>query len=273
LTAVYKYQPESGSGGVSALTVAAVEQGDRVASAVGSEVILRVVSPEGRLLAQQILSPMDDETGEVTALRYSEDGKLLAVGFASGGLQFWQTDGETLHPLELSLAAESFRHESSIRSIRFGSSLLEKAEQFGGEGLESDTVLFATGGDDRVAAVWIARREGMSLAFEPKSLIRGHAAAVNSVAFVERYDRLVTASDDGSVRLWDWDGSGATDWSIGDADPSSAFEVLSLERHTEPVTSVDSAARATVLLSAGWDGRTILWPGVKPPVLPSASNR
>ncbi|QDT36732.1 protein kinase domain-containing protein [Stratiformator vulcanicus] len=287
LNATFSAQPPRATGRIDAIAVAPASANEedesyRFATAVKGAVALRTVSRSrpSRLISQSMSQsdPLSDR--RITALAFSNDGTLLFGGDDSGKLLAWEVADDRIQSIKLSAHPVLFRHQGPIHDLAFDSTnrLAASNDAAATNPAEGDYV-FATASADDSAAVWVARRSGESLSVVPISVARGHGAPVTSIAFAERYDRLFTAGDDGTVRLWDWDRDGLSNWEVHGADndqarskPQGATELLVLERHTDAVTSVDFAARQSLLLSAGEDGRTILWPGVAPPTAKSAES-
>ena len=72
----------------------------------------------------------------------------------------------------------------------------------------------------------------------------GHTDWVRAVAFAPAGDRLASAGDDGSVRIWD---------------PASGDELQRLTGHTRPVSAVAFAPAGDRLASAGHDDSVRIW--------------
>jgi WD40 repeat protein len=72
----------------------------------------------------------------------------------------------------------------------------------------------------------------------------GHEKKVSSVRFNPNSTRVASASDDGTVRLWD---------------SESGAELLVLEGHQGPVTSVAFSSDGQDLISASVDGTVRIW--------------
>ncbi len=72
--------------------------------------------------------------------------------------------------------------------------------------------------------------------------------------------RVLTASADDSARVWDP--------RVGSSDamgkPEQGREIVSLRRHSGDVTSVDATPNGQLLMTAGDDGKVILWPAEPP---------
>ena len=89
------------------------------------------------------------------------------------------------------------------------------------------------------------------------AVLKGHAAAVRSVAFSPANDRVVTGSDDTFAKVWD----PRLDIPADAGSPHQARELLNLSRHERPVTTVafspDDGGR--IVMTASNDGDTVLW--------------
>jgi WD40 repeat protein len=110
----------------------------------------------------------------VSALAYSPDGKLIAVGGADGVIHLFQaTDGKFARSLS--------GHTSAVAGLAF--------RPGGG--------LLASAGKDRTVRLWDPA-SGQAL-----KTLDGHAAWAQGVVFVAQGTRLASAGADATLRLWD----------------------------------------------------------------------
>ncbi|MCA9052787.1 MAG: protein kinase [Planctomycetaceae bacterium] len=117
----------------------------------------------------------------------------------------------------------------------------------------SDGQLVVVGGVDKRARLWAVDAEHLAMPANDPQVLEGHADQVASVAFLPTDDasiqRVLTASRDRSARVWD---------------ASTGREVMSLRKHSLGLTAVDAVRQGedggVLLLTAGLDGRLILWP-------------
>lgn len=120
---------------------------------------------------------------------------------------------------------------------------------------------FSDGGDVIAVGAADGRIRLWTLDEDPRSqtqpiICEGHADAVRDLVLVGEGEamRVLTASADDSARVWD---PKITSLS---AEDRRGREVVSLRRHKGDVTSVDVIDEGRLLMTAGADGKVILWP-------------
>ena len=194
----------------------------------------------------------------VRDVTFSEDNRWIAAACDDGAARIWSVDdGEPMVVLRRNTqdGASSPGHVGPVTAVAFPSVPVREGFQ-----------LVATGGEDRSILVWlIDARTGEVATTVP---FRGHRGPITDLAFLPgRFDALVSASGDGTAKLWDWDRGGLRSWNeeefvrLGEPD-----EVLTLGgRHTAGLTAVDVSQDGLTIVTAGRDGRAILWPSTVPP--------
>jgi WD40 repeat protein len=156
--------------------------------------------------------------GSVTSMEFSPDSRFLGVGTSSGSVRVFGTEDGIP-------AASLDEHRGAVFALDF--------DRDGGQ--------VATGGADQRVLVQPVGVQGAAIE------LTGHTEAIRRVAFVASGDRLLSASLDGSLRLW----------SVRDkkslakrkADPSSAPFVLSQDR-TRILASAEESSEGMEILRA-----------------------
>ncbi|MGB7324386.1 MAG: protein kinase [Rubripirellula sp.] len=133
------------------------------------------------------------------------------------------------------------------------------AKDFVSAAFSSDGNSVATGSTDHAARVW---KLGDDRDLGQPIVLDGHADVVRDVVLIGSGQtlRVLTASDDDSARVWD-PREGLLD---ADGKREQGREIVSLRRHSGDVTSVDASRDGQLLMTAGDDGKVILWPAEAP---------
>ncbi|MBW4518596.1 MAG: hypothetical protein KME16_02540 [Scytolyngbya sp. HA4215-MV1] len=112
----------------------------------------------------------------VYKVRYSPDGKLLAVASADNSIRIWGNDGKLIKKLE--------GHEGAVNDVRFS----------------PDGKMIASASSDKTIKLW-------SLNGQVLKTIKGHEGIVNCIDFSPDGKLLASGSFDKTVKLWNLDDS------------------------------------------------------------------
>ncbi|NND99067.1 MAG: protein kinase, partial [Pirellulaceae bacterium] len=119
----------------------------------------------------------------------------------------------------------------------------------------ADGQWIALGGEDKKVRLWRVVAAGKEAG--PPIVFIGHADQIEDVAILQdgsQEMRVFTASLDKTLRVWDP--------RVG-SDIQLARELITLQGHARGVTAVDATGNGELILSAGRDGKVILWPATK----------
>ncbi len=130
----------------------------------------------------------------------------------------------------------------------------------------------AAAGRDRLARMWDLSKSHTT-SDPPGAVFQGHAEAIQDVALIGEVQptdasrstlRLFTASQDRSVRIWDPLYSAPPPDQTGTKLPArigpQGRELLELLRHTDGVMAIDFNADDSLMMTAGREGKVVLWP-------------
>jgi WD40 repeat protein len=226
-------------------------------------------------------------------------GYVLATGGDDGTASLWQWDSKTRKFTKLkqrSFVGTEGADKRVVRRVRFspGSDRLlvvgdgglaqlwdlrrsttmtlpgaNDDQGFVCGGFSPDGKCVAAGSTDHTVRIW----ELPNVGGEPELpiVMSGHSDTVNDVAMLGKNKtelRLMTASSDGTARVWDP--------RLNERDDQGkhprAREVISLRRHTGNVNSIDITGDGGLMMTTGSDGMVILWPAAATPVEPQRKN-
>ncbi len=200
----------------------------------------------------------------VTALTFSDDGRLLASGGLDGDVRLWDLAGD--RPTEFATfrgqlgEVQALAFEPGAKSLITGSAGLD-AHMWRWEWTESrtrtlvpgeprrvDALAFsrdgkrlAAGADDTVL-VWSNSRKGLSR----QSVLKAHKKAVKALAFSPDGRGLATAGEDATVWLWEFG------W-------FRTQQKAVLIGHTLELTSVCYSPNGLLLATGSKDGTIRIW--------------
>ncbi len=119
----------------------------------------------------------------VEVVRFStKDANILATASKDGIIKLWKLKEHSSTKVKTEQFAEFKGHQGSIVSFRF---------------TEDGKQLATAGKNDSVVRLWKVNKEETALK------LLGHQKPIDSVRFNVERPEIVTASDDGTVRLWD----------------------------------------------------------------------
>ncbi|OUW86657.1 MAG: hypothetical protein CBD74_02195 [Saprospirales bacterium TMED214] len=259
-----------------------------VATASRSVKIWDAVS--GQALAK-IESEKPIRTIQFSPCRAGNTGYVFATAGDDGLVRFWEFNPQTqgVKPFTEIAAGENEAGLRPIRRIRFSKDgdqlwvvgdqglarlqhLRDSAKTIVVEvpadqslncaAISDDGAYLAAGTNTKNVLVWQLPKTGRQLKLVTLS---GHAGQVTDVGLVGSDAdtlRVLSASQDGTTRVWDprFAASEEGEQSTG------GREIISLRRHQGDVTALDTTANGDLLMTAGSDGKVILWPAERPAV-------
>jgi WD40 repeat protein/serine/threonine protein kinase len=196
----------------------------------GDDGYVRVWSWDERTMKTEMLveQPFDSA---VQRLRFSPDAKQLLVVGQQGLARLWQWS-QPNHQMVFDVP---------------------DAVDFTSAAFSPDGTAIVIGGTDYLARLWLLPAAGEQP--DPPIVFSGHADVVHDVKLLGKSIanmRVLTASADDTVRLWDP--------RLATGGELAGRELLSLRQHTADVMSVDVTHDEALAITADRSGTVILWP-------------
>lgn len=179
-------------------------------------------------LLSTVNTPLTGHTDIVTAVSYSRDGRLLAVGAADGTVRLWNMTDP--------------RRPAGFRAF-------DRSDRLASVSFSPDGRTLATGGYDHKARLWDVSDPARPAL---RATLSGHTDAVFSVAFGPDGRTLATGSYDHTVRLWNVTRPTAPT-------PTAPTPTATLTGHADNVKAVAFSGDGRLLASGGDDRTVRLW--------------
>ena len=179
-------------------------------------------------------SPAHD--ADIWALAISPDGKTLISADEAGEVKIWELDGaldNCLNPEKTSLAIKKNTKEISLKTHIWDLAISPQGDRF-----------LAAGKDGKIRIFDI---QGKSI----KPPLSKHKGAVRSVAYSSDGSWFVSGSEDGTIGLWNQDGS-PVEFSPEDKSTTTGIAAIAI--------SPDD----TLIASASQTGEILIWQKLKP---------
>ncbi len=257
-----------------------------------SSITAVALSPDGRHLASAgedgsiVLWDLEQRTpretfpnvheARVTDVAFSHDGSQLASVGADGLLVLRSlTSGDSqvrrLADKSLALNSVTFSPDGSLLAITADDELvrvhdtatLEQKHKFPGHAgrvycakFSPDQQWLASGGEDKIIRLWSLTENRLL------SELIGHSADITSLDFSGDGLRLLSGSRDTSSKVWDVSRSMPAEQTRANSS-SDLRELLTLEQHSSDVILVQFSPDGSEVLTAGKEGRAIVWPACK----------
>lgn len=179
-------------------------------------------------------APRTKHVGAVNSVAFSRGGNLIADG------------GNDSMIILQDIALNSFQ------IVKTDSTLVEfvYSVKFSPDGQFLASAVADSQSDDSFILLWDVSKGLSSVPARIDPPLRGHASAVNTVAFALDGRALASGSNDGTILLWD-----VHDWRNPSGDPIGP----ALDAHAGNVFSVAYSAKHGILASGHQDGNVRLW--------------
>ncbi|MEQ1513063.1 MAG: TIR domain-containing protein [Lysobacteraceae bacterium] len=176
------------------------------------------------------LIPARENSNDISCATVSRSASLIVTGSCDGILQFWDSASGR------QIGKPRVGHRGEVELVR----------------LSPNESVAASGGTDSTVRQWLVR-VGLMYTGELRPVLRGHTDAIRTIAFSYDGQQLVSASKDGTIRVWDTRGAlfelVMFDNSIGEIEEMPAFlpSDLKAQQTAEPVISADQSTRVSLL--------------------------
>lgn len=184
-------------------------------------------SPDGKTIASasedktvklwnldgQLLATLEGHTSKVKSVSFSPSGQIIASGSSDGTVRLWSRDGSPLRIIK--------GHTSGVNKVSF-----------------SPWGSLASAGDDATVRLWSFNKEDALF-----KILSGHSKSVSGVSFSSEGQKIASASDHTTVKLWRRDGS----------------LLRTVKGHTQRVNSVNFSPDGNTFASASDDTTVRLW--------------